>query len=137
MAAVGFMVEAGAEDIECSHFRKKLAYYVADHGLVTDKNTMVAKATYLHIGRRLASLTIPYVKKSHAIIAASSILSRYRQFLRVPRKPILSVILPGSRTHIIHLVMLAGLLLSSISDTNASVTATSVPNNEVTSSISE
>ena len=59
MAAAGFMVEAGAEDIECSYFRKKLAYYVADHGLVTGKNTMVAKAIYLHIGRRLASSAIP------------------------------------------------------------------------------
>jgi len=57
--AVGFMVEAGAEDIECSYFRKKLAYYAGDRGLVTDKNTMVAKATYLHIDRRLASLAIP------------------------------------------------------------------------------
>jgi len=50
------MVEAGAEDIECPYLGKKLAYYAGDRGLPTDKNTMVGKATYLRIGRRLASL---------------------------------------------------------------------------------
>lgn len=53
--------EAGAADIECSYLGKKLAYYAGDRGLVTDKNTMVGKATYLRVDRRLASLAIPYI----------------------------------------------------------------------------
>jgi len=50
-AAVGLMVEAGAEDIECSYLGKKLAYYAGDCGLPTDKNTMVGKAAYLRVGK--------------------------------------------------------------------------------------
>ena len=134
--AVGFMVEAGAEDIECSSLSAPIL--AVEYSLLGHRQKHHGGQSHIFAHRQtLASLAISYVKKSHAIIAASLPLSRYRQFLRDPSKFMPSVILPDSRTHIIHLVMLAGFFLSNTTNTSAYTTTTSVPNNEVTSSISE
>ena len=48
-------VEAGAEDIECCYLANNLAYYIADHGLITSKNAVVVKAVCLRERRGVAS----------------------------------------------------------------------------------